>query len=382
MERGSIVLQGRFLSDRRFQLDSLDGLRGLAVLIVFLSHTSNGKTFLLPFADLSGTGKMGVYLFFVLSAFLLTNQFTRSGEEALSKKFLGHYFLRRFVRIYPLYFLYLLLAVVTTLVLGRVSDSGTPRGIPFLLSLPEFIAHLLLQQGKGVTWSIPVEFRYYFILPILGLTYSILFKNKLVPSVVLTLLVVVISQLVWPPSELRPVDPRLGPYLPMFFMGSLLAVIHHNWQIHPARESKKVLAFLDALGVGALMALILMIPSVSSLLAGAEISRDHWHGQVVLLGALWSIVVFSCVAGSGLLRRPFEIRFLRYLGFISFSVYLLHPVVIKQVNDLVPDLPMKGWLELAATIAVSHLSWVFIEKPTSRIGLTKKSSADSTSGPA
>jgi Predicted acyltransferases len=58
----------RKTSTARVQLDALDGLRGVAVLIVVLSHLSNARLFLIPGLDLSGTGKSGVFLFFVLSA--------------------------------------------------------------------------------------------------------------------------------------------------------------------------------------------------------------------------------------------------------------------------------------------------------------------------
>ena len=60
------MLKGRNLSNEKLQIDALDGLRGLAVLIVFLSHTSNDGVFLLPSANFSGIGKSGVFLFFVL----------------------------------------------------------------------------------------------------------------------------------------------------------------------------------------------------------------------------------------------------------------------------------------------------------------------------
>ena len=53
---------------------ALDGLRGFAVLLVLLSHTSNGKAYMLPGFNFSSMGKVGVYLFFVLSAYLLDRQ--------------------------------------------------------------------------------------------------------------------------------------------------------------------------------------------------------------------------------------------------------------------------------------------------------------------
>src|SRR5262245_2640690 len=93
----------REISDKRFQMDSLDGLRGFAALIVVFSHTSNKGWFLAPFLDLRGIGKSGVILFFLLSSFLLTLPLLRNGKEVLSRPVMSHYWQRRFFRIYPLY---------------------------------------------------------------------------------------------------------------------------------------------------------------------------------------------------------------------------------------------------------------------------------------
>jgi peptidoglycan/LPS O-acetylase OafA/YrhL len=365
------MIQGRELSDKEFQIDSLDGLRGLAVLIVFLSHTSLGGTYLFPFANLSGIGKSGVYLFFVLSSFLLTLPFVRKGEAAKSRRFLLNYSLRRFFRIYPLYFCYLLLGLITTLVLWKIIGSEKPVGIPFTLPFNSFIRHLLLIQGEGVTWSIPVEFHYYFILPVLALTYSVLLKNNLLLSAALTVLLVGVSQYFWPESEALANDIRLRPYLSIFFMGSLLAVIFHKWQENSLSRNRKIALAVELSGIGAIITLICMTPSVFGYIAGKEVPFDFFHKQFLLTGFLWSVVVFSCIAGIGIMRRIFEHPFLRYLGFISFSVYLLHVIAVAVVERAAPEVPMRGWIMLALTIAISHVSWALIEKPTSKIRVTK-----------
>src|SRR5206468_4060067 len=93
-------------SDRRFQIDALDGVRGLAVLLVFFSHCSNKGVSLISNWDFSGIGKSGVWLFFLLSSFLLTYPFIAKGKQAFATASLGQYFWRRALRVYPLYTLY------------------------------------------------------------------------------------------------------------------------------------------------------------------------------------------------------------------------------------------------------------------------------------
>ena len=93
---------------------TLDGLRGIAVLTVVLSHLSllDLNPFLINFA---GIGKCGVYLFFVLSAFLLTYQFFERGlQSAFTAPALANYFWRRALRVLPLFYLVVLVSGFTT----------------------------------------------------------------------------------------------------------------------------------------------------------------------------------------------------------------------------------------------------------------------------
>src|SRR5690606_14005077 len=91
-------------------IKSLDGIRGLAVIFVVLAHggeMSNQIDFIINF---KGFGKLGVFFFFVLSAFLLDMYIAKALiNEKANKKYWLNYFLRRFLRIYPLFFVSLLI---------------------------------------------------------------------------------------------------------------------------------------------------------------------------------------------------------------------------------------------------------------------------------
>lgn len=371
------MLSGRELSDIKLQLNSLDGLRGSAILLVLLSHTSNAGINLFPFINFSGVGKSGVFLFFVLSAFLLTLPFVKKGAEAVNKYFLMNYLIRRIFRIYPLYIFYLLLALLTSLVLWKIFNLDRPLGIPFYLSPNDFFGQLFLMQSRGVTWSILVEFRYYFILPILAITYATILKNNVILSTILTIILIVLNDFVWPemvPPELVTNDPRLRTYLPIFLIGSLLAVLVHRWETSSLSHNKSAVQILEIFGVLAILILIFMIPSVHAYFYGRQISEEfssnYNQNQLLLFGLLWSIVVFACVAGSGYLKTIFETTLLRFMGFISFSVYLIHVIVLQLVTAFVKvPMPMQGWMVLVLSIIISYASWWLIEKPTSKIRL-------------
>ena len=89
---------------RELHVKSLDGLRGIAVLFVVLSHSSIEGFFSWSPLDFKGIGKTGVYLFFILSAFLLDRQIIfklRKGQA--DNLYWLNYVIRRFLRIYPLF---------------------------------------------------------------------------------------------------------------------------------------------------------------------------------------------------------------------------------------------------------------------------------------
>jgi peptidoglycan/LPS O-acetylase OafA/YrhL len=375
-------------AERRFQIDALDGVRGLAVLLVFLSHCSNKGVSLVPYADFRGMGKTGVWLFFLLSSFLLTYPFIAKGKASFTSQSLANYAWRRVLRVYPLYFLYCLLALATTpfvshLIPEGAVPSGKEPGIPFLLTPWEFVEQMLLLKGKGLTWSILVEFKFYFVLPVLAVCFVLLFKRNLWLSAALTAAGVALAAWFWPDSNTN--DPRLGPYLPIFLIGSFLALLH--WHSHDQKwlQTPRAQISLEVAGWCSLAVLVALIPSVASLVSGREVHYNAFHKQFLLFCSLWAVVLVATIHGYGGLRAVFANNVLRFFGFISFSFYLLHVIVLNAMNTiyhkfvdhsgLSPTVeqfvanPLLGWSILAVTTLVSYVSYRLIEKPLASLRL-------------
>lgn len=365
--------ENRLLSDKNLQIDSLDGLRGLAVLQVFLSHTSQNQFFLFPALDFAGIGKSGVYLFFILSSFLLTIPFIEKGRTCLNKAFFLNYFSRRFFRIYPLFFVYLGLSLLISIFLWRMIGANEPIGLPLLISFTDFLKHLALIEGEGVTWSILVEFRYYFLIPLIGIFYAVMLKNNFLWLCASTALLIIGCLLAWPEETTNLSPPRLAPYLSVFLLGSFSAAVYCKYKTSHLIDNHKLKNFVEILGVTALGLLTFMTPSVYKAITGININYDYFHREFLIHGALWSAVLFACLAGKGFIRRSLEIPPLRYLGFISFSVYFFHTIVIHTLKNFFPDTPLIAWMTLVCTLIVSHLSWVLIEKPSAKIQVIPKS---------
>jgi peptidoglycan/LPS O-acetylase OafA/YrhL len=370
---------GRQLSNKKYQLDALDGLRGLAVLIVILAHTSNLGYHIIPFADFSGAGHSGVFLFFVLSSFLLTYQFIARGKIAFTVINLGVYFERRFFRIYPLYFLYLTMGLVSTYVIA-LFVAGKPIGIPFALSLSEYVDHLLMIYGKEVTWSIPVEFKYYFLLPVIAYVMVIILNRGFFTSFVFVLVAIYAVNHFWPLTEAQSVRSIIY-HLPVFLCGSLLAVTHHAWIECGGADNKVISRLVDALGLVSILLIVLLTPAILEII-GFNSQELKPHKMFLAFSVLWAVVIFAAIHGEGALRRVFENKALRFLGFVSFSAYLFHPIFIKVVEHsaLGKILPsaLSGWFVLVCTLLTAWLSFVFIERPASRLSLSSHFLKNST----
>ena len=360
-------MQGRELSDSRFQIDALDGLRGLAVLMVFVSHASKNNMDLLPGLDLSGIGKSGVYLFFLLSAFLLTLPFLENRQAAFKPRALANYFTRRFFRIYPLFFFYLLTCLLATWLVVRFHMSTPLGGIPFALTWSELVDHLLLQKGYSVTWSIPVEFRYYFVLPFVAALYVYALKGRIWLSLVVSAALIAGTQLLWPQTSVPLNSPHLGPYLCVFLIGSTLAVVFHHWKHSVWSNVPAIQKIAEWSGWLSLVMIVLMTPLLAEVWLRKEISITYFHRQFLLYGVLWGLVLLACVCGTGVMARLFSLKGMRYFGFISFSLYLFHITAIKTLVTFWPGLLGSAWIALAVAVAISHITWLLIEKPSAKI---------------
>jgi len=348
---------GRHLSDSATQIDALDGIRGVAVLLVLLSHLAG--TPLIPIANFGGAGKSGVYLFFVLSAFLLTLGLLRKGVENLACRELILYALRRFLRIYPVF--------VIALAVACVHLEGFAHGRMPGFDLSKFWANLTLQRGDGVFWTIGVEFKYYLVIPLVAFAHLVLFRSRVLLSAVVLGALGIGSALAWP---IPPGDDlnitSLAPFLPIFLAGSLAAIAFHQ---HPAlarpwRMGASATAWLAVAGAVAL------VPSVFATLFGMPSPHEMIARWIAVWAVLWDAMVICTLLGTSLPRRLFEARWLRRVGQLCLGCYLFHEPIMTVVrlsaHKLHLDIPyVEGWLIVALVFVVAELSLRFIEKPLS-----------------
>lgn len=321
----------------------LHGLRGIAVLYVVISHLGNGGLFLLPIPH-NAIGKVGVWIFFSLSAFLLTTHLCRDFETTSSRVFsLLQYLVHRAFRIYPLY----ILVLIGHMILGDISKT-------------EFLKHLLLVQGWGELWAIPVEFQYYFVIPFIAIS-SLYLPRRRVSLLLMVILAAVLFYGLKQPASVFSNELNAFPKLAPFLLGSMLALLLYK---KAPPESR---------------CLSLLIPLVSlvGLLVTTVLYRCLANGYLSNLFAPWlSIAIGGSVVGliytalqPNVIGSLLGARPLVFLGEISFSVYLLHMFVIHLVQK-VSDLPagIEAWFSLGLSVLCASVSYWAIERPGIRMG--------------
>lgn len=335
------------------QIEALNGIRGFAVLLVLLSHASNDHIVFLKGVSFSGAGRYGVFLFFVLSAFLLTGQFLDLDADGRNiGEVLKRYFYRRFIRIYPLF--------TVTLILYYILYT---KGLLIIPITGEMIVQsLLLVDAAGLFWTVPVEFQYYFILPLVALVIK---KKQLSVVLIVGILFCLIWTYFFPPKYIN----NVIPFLPIFIIGSLAAIVHRTLDAQN-RQRKNPLRnrMYNIISLLFMISFFIFIPSCFNVLFSSNVGRTFFHNQFVFFAFLSAGLILMTLASNGAVRMLMESKFFVFWGKVSFSAYLGHKIVLALMLELrfLPS-SAKFFLFFLFTALFSFLSYRFFERPLAKM---------------
>lgn len=354
-------------ADAAGRLQVLDGLRGLAVAIVVASHLSNHRMLGNAGIALAGTGKSGVYLFFVLSAFLLTRLLLSKPQAGLRQSDTWiDYALRRVLRIWPLY----LVVLLSSWWLG-------PR-IPawhYRIDTPALLRHLTLHEGQSVLWSIPAEFKAYLVLPLIVAAVALLRRLPAVVTAAAFVSAFVLACLLWPTSRMEVNSVSLGPYLTAFIAGAGAAWLDSRWRDRGGASRGWAIA------CGAWVLVVLAVwwattPVGLSILRGKAVPADVNHGWIPFFALLWSSALLALLYAGPRVQALFANRPMRALGWISFSVYLWHMVVIDFWKAAGwPTGPLPAVALVACVLLAAAASYRLVERPLQGIRWRRRRTA-------
>jgi len=300
----------------------LDGVRGLAILFVLVFHAravyANFSEIPLPIFRVLDLGWSGVDLFFVLSGFLITGILLDSRE---SKTYFRTFYIRRALRIFPLYFAYVLLVMVAVRPIYRWFAHEDPWSATNPWWYVTYLLNWKADHGfddlyLGHLWSLAIEEQFYFVWPLIVWLCP---KKKLVwlcGSVALASLALrfyMYSRGVWPEAIYRLTPTRMDALA----LGSLAAIGIRNFRTLCERLIVPAAA-LSGFGV-----LILVSR------ARATYWGDMWVGSLgtFFLAVLYTALVFAAATqhSSGL-STFLRYEPLRKVGKYSYAMYVLHSI--------------------------------------------------------
>ncbi|MDS4027753.1 MAG: acyltransferase [Candidatus Contendobacter sp.] len=366
-------------------IDALTGLRGLAALWVMTFHLwlviSNAPSILIKFnqwsidlTPLFSCGWIGVNIFFGLSGFLLFLPFAQIMLGLRERIYLGEYFKRRFLRLFPAYYLQIAILLLLSFV-GMYPSISAKTLIYHLFMLQDLLPNQLI---NGVYWTLPVEFSFYIVLPIL----FVFLQRTGWLYFILSTLVLVFSYRIILFFLMQTVDTRnikaiamgqLPGRLDDFVFGMWSAFLYTKYSISTNGNSSKVeLISLLGMFVG-FFGIIVMIywfyfNGINNYWSGEGNLVFFWN---TITAIFTSILIFSIALNGKLAQRLLSNKLMFLLGIISYSLYLWHLVAIAWLIAYFQASPEYKSLLLPCGIVISVLLSVFsyrcIEHPFLKI---------------
>lgn len=332
------------------RIAELDSVRGLAALAVLIFHLGLGFWF----------GATGVDLFFVLSGYLITSIIIKNCERP---HFLKVFYIRRSLRIFPIY--YLTLFVVYGLNSVRANPFPTDGYVYYLFygqNIPPYWGGAVPSgPSVGHTWTLAIEEQFYLLWP-----FAILLLGRIRAIWLCTVLIVLPIVLRWHGLSAN----TLFAHTDGLAWGGLLAYAQWRWPW--ARSPRVGLCLLLVFIAGAIGAVWTRAYFMAN--GDPELSGVGLNPFLVLISlAYFGLIGFVSVFAGSRYLAFLRLRPLMWFGTISYGLYLYHWPVYETLDTIIMFGMNKGdpwWLSLlkfAATVVVAQLSWTFIEKPILRL---------------
>ncbi len=360
----------------RGTIRELDGLRGIAILLVLLHHFWPREGPWVEYAAIPHLGWIGVDLFFVVSGLLITGILLDTRD---SPRFFTNFYARRSLRIFPLYFVFLLAAFTLIPAMQHgpwsetefVRQSGSPWWyILYQGNLREAIRGVEPAYVIAPLWSLAIEEQFYLVFPLMVQRLRrVQLRRVLIGAIGGALLFRIVTALVWPENE-RIQYLATPARIDELAIGALMALgLRDGWLKTTQRRA-----------VGGAAAILLLLGTVAFLLGGLD--RTEWFGRTAgysLVGFAFGAIVLWAVLGretpstSWLRWQP-----LRAVGKVCYGIYLLQrPVQVVTMKiasatglPIDPEHLITVPILMLATFAVASVSWLLFERPI--LGLKRR----------
>jgi peptidoglycan/LPS O-acetylase OafA/YrhL len=374
------VLSNRASTDGNSYVAEVDALRALAMLMVVAIHTG-----IMPF------GWMGVWIFYVVSGFAVTTSILQISADRHSRNsILKEFWLRRFSRIVPVYFVFILLNVVFIVILASPEYlKQLPLLLTFLhnfqMAFWNWDAGPPIWVGFSHLWTLSTEQQFYLVFSLL---FVLLSPGRF--TVALWIMVAVAPAIRYGmgvAAQAHGFDDlgtafliyALAPgHLDAFAAGALIAVHRTTVAGRPSIATGALAALLAVGMIHCTVYAIIGVQRTGSFSPDAlrNIVSGILYGQGREISVYWIPILAGITVISGVLsRRPVWLFFCRLpgiqsIGRVSYAGYLVHVPVISVVIAALPiqfdTIPERCLLFISVTtitVLVANLSWRFVERP-------------------
>ena len=343
-------------------MPQLDALRAFAVAAVAVSHWTPG-----PFGRVLPWGT-GVQLFFVLSGFLITGILLRSRPAELGlpmTSVLRVFYMRRILRIFPVY--YGVLAFALVFGVGDIESTWSWH-VPYLSNI-YYATH---GHGNAVSdpflhlWSLSVEEQFYLLWPLVALVAS----QRTLAHILHVALVASLAFRVGI-AHVAPEIPSIRYLTPScvdaFAVGGLIAHAQHYRSWRGVRQLVRAYVWIGCVGLAISVTLV-------AWLFGPEDGRRVGHTFLVII---YGAIVAQAAAGfGGVVGRVLTFKPVLYLGKISYGLYVYHYFAAVAISALAlrfgletpfqqPAIRLSAYIIF--TLALAVISWHCYELPINRL---------------
>jgi peptidoglycan/LPS O-acetylase OafA/YrhL len=312
------------------RLGVLDGLRGIAVLLVLWYHVweiswwSPG-----PALDfIPATGFIGVHLFFFLSGFVIAYPFVRAIVTGRAQPSWREFAWRRFIKIVPSY----VLSIAVAYAIGYAQQQ------PYASTVPDLVTHLLFihtwfpaRYGTidGVLWTLSVEVEFYCIFPLIWWC----FRRR--PWI--TAIAMIAIAFVWRAGMAHCCYATLFPlyvenlpgYLDIFAFGMIAALLYTRYGDRVRASRWRYGA--PAVALGGTVALVALLESLYSYRFYEQWSAVWQIENRPLLGAAFAVMALGSLTSPRWWQILLDNPPLRFLAAISYNLYLYHQMIAREL---------------------------------------------------
>ena len=346
----------------RKHIPALDGVRAIAVLIVICFHFCQGfsheaNAFV---GKIAVWGQTGVDLFFVLSGFLITGILLDSKGSA---HFLRNFYVRRILRIFPLYYITLLSLYLVLPILHLNQWTPFSHSVWFWFYMQNVPATFApeLASGPNHFWSLAVEEHYYLVWPFI---IMLLNRNRLFKAIGLAVAISLLTRVIF------------IHYATFYFTLARLDGLAIGSGIAVAARTQGLSRLCSRTRL--LLAILGPVLVLAQILAGGEGLPVIQIVKSTLIASVYACVIILIIENQcgWMVTKLLSGRILGSVGKYSYGMYVLHPFILSWLGAAGVSFGLFGLsISILTTYLAAWISWSFFERPF--LGLKKHFEYDS-----